>query len=138
MDPDLTPLINQLFQGGLHRNWVTISGFVILLIVHVAKKGGLKDVVAPKYVPVVSVVTGILLSIGDSFIASSTAPWYDTLLKGFIAGASATGLWELGFKHYLRKTEPPTVEPVKGAPAALPAPVPSPADPPSDPPAPSV
>ncbi len=134
MDPDLTPIINQLFQGGLHRNWVTITGFVILLIVHVAKKGGLKDIIAPKYVPVVSVATGILLSIGDSFIASSSAPWYDTLLKGFIAGASATGLWELGFKHYLRKTEPPTVEPGKDASAALPA---APA-PPADPPAPTV
>lgn len=133
MDPDLTPIINQLLQGGLHRNWVTVTGFVILFLVHVAKKGGLRDLVAPKYVPVVSVVLGILLSIGDSFIAATTAPWYDTLLKGFIAGASATGLWELGFKHYLRRTEPAMAE--SGKSDSPPSP---PASEPTTPPSPPV
>jgi hypothetical protein len=103
MDPNASPdfFINFILNGGLHRNWVSVTGFIILFAVHVAKKGGLKDIVPAKYVPVVSVALGILFSIGDNFITSSNLVWYDVLLKGFVAGASATGLWEMAFKYYL-------------------------------------
>lgn len=124
MDQTLDPLFQQLFQGDLHRNWASITGFVVLFLVHIAKKGGLSNHVPSKYVPLISVALGILLSIGDNFLSNAVSlslPWYDVLFRGFITGAGATGLWEMVFKHFL--DNPSTTPATATIPGAVPEPV---------------
>lgn len=110
----------------LHNNWTAITGFVVLVLIHILKKSGLKDKIPSKYVPTVSVLAGVFLAFGDKLLTSTSTNWYETLIQGVIAGVSATGFWELVFKHYFAEglnapqtpVTPPATQPV--APPAAP------------------
>lgn len=99
MEPDF---INAyLANPALHNNWTAITGFVVLTLVYVLKRSGFVNKLPPKYVPTVSIAFGVLLAFGDKLLTSQSAVWYQTLIQGLVAGVSATGLWELVFKHVL-------------------------------------
>ena len=83
------------------HNWSLVTGFVLVFLVHAANKFGLKAKIGSHFVPAFSVLLGIVLSVGNSFLFATHAVWYQTLSQGFLAGASATGLWELVGKHVL-------------------------------------
>lgn len=125
MDPLIDPLTNAL----LHRNWSVLTGFVIVFLVSQARKRGYTKKLDKKFLPLVSVGLGIVLSVGDSFInAAASSTLQEILVKGVVAGLSATGFWELAFKHY-KSGEPelPGASTEQGeiVPATVPAPSPA-------------
>lgn len=117
-------ITNFLSNPTLHHSWAAITGFVVLTLVYILKKSGFVQKMPSKFVPTVSVLFGVLLAFGDKLITSQTSVWYDTLIQGLVAGASATGFWELVFKHVV-----PTIP---QQPAATPEFTPMPAAPVAD------
>lgn len=124
-------ITNFLSNPTLHHSWAAITGFVVLTLVYILKKSGFAQRIPSKFVPTVSVLLGVLLAFGDKLITSQSAVWYETLIQGLVAGASATGFWELAFKHIL------VAPPAPPAPGADVPPVVQdipPTDPPASPP----
>ena len=99
-----------LADPSMHKNWVLLTGLLLMAGVHAANRYGLKEKIGAKYVPSLTVLMGTMLAIGDKFITSPELPWGDTLSQGFLAGIAATGLWELVFKNISSPT-PPTTTP---------------------------
>ena len=121
MDPQMIdPITNAL----LHKNWSAITGFVIVFLVNLAKRMGLTSKLNAKFLPLVSVGIGVVLAVGDNLINRTMAMGlHETIVRGVLAGLTATGFWELVFKHYsaavnaapgVVATNPPAV----GTPAA--------------------
>ena len=81
------------------QQWPAVVGFVIVFLIYGANRFGLQAAVGSKWIPVISVTLGILSAIGAQLILGIS--WMEAIIKGFFAGASATGLWELGLKRVL-------------------------------------
>lgn len=101
MDDLLTPLTN----GILHKNWIVITGVILVFGVRFARKAGFLAKIDPKYLPGVTMGLGVLLAMGDNLLSATTSTnWSETLVRGLMAGLSATGLWEAGLKHVDKST----------------------------------
>lgn len=88
-------LIVKAFQMGA---WPIGVGLIIMLLVWVANRFGLKEKVGEKWVPWIAAGLGILSTVGIA-LATGSLVWWQALIQGFLSGASATGFWELVFKH---------------------------------------
>jgi uncharacterized integral membrane protein len=103
---DVTLLVD-LFKDG---QWSLAIGLLLTLLVMVFRKFIVKYIPS-KYLPWVAVALGVLGSVGVGL--SAGVIWWKAILQGFIAGATASGLWELLFKHLKKKaTEEPVAPPV--------------------------
>jgi len=98
---DAAEQVSLLLKAVQDKNWSLAVGFLMMLLVFVANKFGLKDKIGSKAVPwvvmalSVSAVCGAALATG---VAVSEA-----LVQGVLAGVAAIGGWELLFKHLLTK-----------------------------------
>ena len=89
-----------LIDAYKNGQWPVVSGLIIMLIIFISNKVGLKNRVDKKFIPWISVIIGILVSIGASLIAG--IPVSIAIIQGLTAGTAAIGFWELIFKHLLK------------------------------------
>jgi hypothetical protein len=92
-------LLTSAFQSG---TWPVVAGLVILLLVWVGNRFGLKERVGAKWVPWIAAGVGVLSTVGIA-LAAGAVVWWQALLQGLVAGVVATGLWELVFKRLKRR-----------------------------------
>lgn len=112
----------------MHHQWPLAVGIGISIAVYFANRFGLQNKVPAKYVPLVAAGLGIISSIGVQLTTGIS--WEEAIGKGFTAGASAVGLWEMILKNMLPATATPTPAPVP-APTPAPAPASDPTTPPT-------
>jgi hypothetical protein len=91
-------------KGG---HWSLFFGVLLTLLVWLLDKFvKIKDKVGKAAMPWVATGLGVLGTLGIAL--SSGLPVGEALLQGFLTGASAVGLWELLFKHLMKKGSDPT------------------------------
>lgn len=90
-------LLIKAYKGG---QWPVFSGLAIMLLVFAFNKLQISKQIEKKYIPWVSVVLGLLTTVGTALIAD--VPLEMALLQGLTTGTAAIGFWELLFKHILR------------------------------------
>lgn len=100
MTPDQSSL-NDFLNALQQHNWPVVVGFVIVFLIYGANRMGLDKKIDPKLIPALSIVLGLLSAIGAQLILGIS--WTEAVTKGFMAGATATGLWETVLKHILPK-----------------------------------
>ena len=76
-----------------------VAGIILMLLVFVANKFGLKNKVGAKAIPWISLIIGVFATSGMA-LASGIAVT-DALIQGMGAGLAAVGSWETLFKHIL-------------------------------------
>lgn len=89
------------------KNWPLLAGVLIMLVLLVANKLGLKNKVNKKFIPWIGVLMAVLTSVGTMLVTG--IDWKDALVQGFLVGAAASGLWELlknQLNKWLKKKEP--------------------------------
>lgn len=75
------------------KNWPLLAGVILMLLLFLANKLGLKEKVNKKYIPWIGVIVSVLGSVGTMLITGIL--WYEAVIQGFLVGAAASGLWEL-------------------------------------------
>jgi hypothetical protein len=123
MNPDAPP-VDGLIDAIHQQHWPIVVGFVIAILIYAANHAGLQDRVGAKWIPRIAMGSGILSAIGAQLVLG--IPWEEAVSKGFLAGATATGLWETLLKDMLPKVPARAVTP---APAAAEAEAPKAATP---------
>ena len=93
--------VSLLIKAVQDKNWALAIGFLMMLLVFVANKFGLKDKVGPKAVPWVVMGLSVASVSGGALIAGVAIP--EVIMQGVLAGVAAIGGWELLFKHLLVK-----------------------------------
>lgn len=93
--------VSLLLKAVQDKNWALAIGFLMMLLVFVANKFGLKDKVGVKAVPWVVMGLSVASVSGGALIAGVAIP--EVLMQGVLAGVAAIGGWELLFKHLLAK-----------------------------------
>lgn len=83
------------------KAWPLFAGQIILLLVFILNKFGLKNKVGAKYVPIIAVVIATLSSVGGGLVMKQ--PILDAVISGLLSGVSAIGSWEVLFKHFASK-----------------------------------
>lgn len=91
--------ITVLVKAIQSKNWPVVAGIILMLLVFVANKFGLKDKVGAKAIPWVSLIIGVFATSGMA-LASGVAVT-EALIQGLSAGLAAVGSWETLFKHIL-------------------------------------
>ena len=91
--------VSALVKAIQSKNWPVVAGLILMLLVFVANKFGLKDKVGAKAIPWVSLVIGVFATSGMA-LASGVAVT-EALIQGLSAGLAAVGSWETLFKHIL-------------------------------------
>jgi hypothetical protein len=117
--PEGVKEVTFMIRAAKNGQWSLFAGFLILLLIFGANKLGLKDKVGSKALPWICVTLGVLSSIG--VMLSTGIAVDEAIAAGFMAGLSATGGWELIFKHMFKGGGSSEPEPVTAM-AATPAP----------------
>lgn len=100
MNPEESaPPVDGLVEAIQHHHWPVAVGLGITLLIYVANRAGLQKRVDKKWLPRLSIGLGILSAIAAQLALG--IPWEEALSKGFLAGATATGLWEAALQHVL-------------------------------------
>lgn len=81
-------------------HWAAFVGFALMLLVWVARKV-VPALIPTKAVPWVPTGLAMVGYVGSAL--ATDGDWKQAVVQGFIAGASAVGLWEMLFKHFLAK-----------------------------------
>lgn len=89
----------ELYKAVESKNWPLASGFLVMLLVYAFNRFGLKDKIGSKAIPWVSLVLGVLSSVGVALASGS--PLSAALAAGVTAGLAAIGSWETVFKNLL-------------------------------------
>jgi|APSaa5957512622_1039677.scaffolds.fasta_scaffold23974_3 hypothetical protein len=87
------------------KNWPLVVGLSLMLLVFVANKLGLKNLVGPKAVPWVALGIAVAGTIGTGLMAG--LGWVECILQGVLTGAAAIGGWELLKGLFSGKAEAP-------------------------------
>lgn len=111
MNPDeTTPPVDDLIAALQQHHWPVAVGLVIAFAIYTANRANLLKKVPSKYTPLVAAVLGIVSAIGAQL--ATGMGWEEAIGKGFLAGAAATGFWEMALKHFLKfPVEAPVLEP---------------------------
>ena len=91
------------------KNWPVVAGLILMMLVFLANKFGLKDKVGAKVVPWVALGVGVATTTGLALVSGTAVP--DAIWQGLAAGLAAVGSWETVFKHMLggaKEEEEPT------------------------------
>lgn len=83
------------------KNWALAVGFLMMLLVFIANKFGLKNKVGSKALPWVVMGLSVASVSGAALSAGLAIP--DAVVQGILAGVAAIGGWELLFKHIMVK-----------------------------------
>lgn len=98
--------VGALVKAARNGNWIFFTGLLIMLLIFVLNKFvKLKERLPANAVPWVSAALGIVGSIAIQL--TTGIPWGQALLQGLTAGVAAVGLWEMLFKHFLKKKAEP-------------------------------
>ena len=89
-----------LVQALKNHAWPVAVGFLLMLLVWAFNKFLKGKLTGNKWTPWIAVGVGVLGTIGIN-LAIGAVFWWESLLQGFLVGTSATGFWELLFKHFL-------------------------------------
>lgn len=120
MNPDeTTPPVDNLIDAVQQHHWPVAVGLGIALAIYAANRANLLKKVPSRYTPAVAAVLGIVSAIGAQL--ATGMGWEEALGKGFLAGAAATGFWEMALKHVLKfpvETPVPAEAPKAEAPKA--------------------
>lgn len=96
--------LNILIEAAKGGHWSLFVGMLLTLLVWLLDKFiGIRNKVGPKAMPWVAVGLGIMGTVGIGL--TSGLGIAEVLVQGFITGSSAVGLWELVFKHALKKAD---------------------------------
>ena len=93
--------VGLLIKAVQDKNWALVVGFLMMLLVFVANKFGLKDKVGVKAVPWVVMGLSVASVSGAALVAGVAIP--EVISQGVLAGVAAIGGWELMFKHLFKK-----------------------------------
>ena len=93
--------VSLLVKAVQDKNWALAVGFLMMLLVFIANKFGLKNKVGSKGVPWVVMGLSVASVAGAALTAGLAIP--EALVQGVLAGVAAIGGWELMFKHLLVK-----------------------------------
>ncbi len=93
--------VSLLVKAVQDKNWALAVGFLMMLLVFIANKFGLKNKVGSKGVPWVVMGLSVASVAGAALTAGLAVP--EALVQGVLAGVAAIGGWELMFKHLLVK-----------------------------------
>lgn len=132
MNPDPAQ-VDSLIDAIQQHHWPVAVGLGIALALYAANRANLLKEVPSKYTPAVAAVLGVLSAIGAQLATGMS--WEEAIGKGFLAGAAATGLWEMVLKHVLKfpavpapeaksSEEPASEEKITESVAPAPAPAP--------------
>lgn len=91
--------VSALVKAIQSKNWPVVAGLILMLLVFMANKFGLKDKVGAKAIPWVSLAIGVFATSGIA-LASGVAVM-EAIIQGLGAGLAAVGSWETLFKHVL-------------------------------------
>lgn len=106
---DIDEAVDAITDAFLSKNWILFAGLLLILLVHVANKIGLKDRVGTAAVPWVAAGTGVAGSIGVALVEG--VPVATAVMDGLLVGVTAIGGWEMLFKHVLGSVSPSTDTP---------------------------
>lgn len=81
------------------QDWPLAAGLIVMLLVYVFNRFGLKEKVGKKAIPYVSLAIGILSAVGIALASGSSLAV--ALEAGVLAGLAAVGSWEVLFKKIL-------------------------------------
>ena len=81
------------------QDWPLAAGFIVMLLVYVFNRFGLKDKVGAKAIPYVSMAIGILSAVGVALASGGSIA--AALEAGVLTGLAAIGSWEAVFKKFL-------------------------------------
>jgi hypothetical protein len=107
MDPNALPPTDGLMAAIQQQHWPIVAGFLITFLVYGANHAGLQAKVGAKWIPRIAIGLGVLSAIAAQLLLGIS--WQEALSKGFLAGATATGLWEVLLKDLLPKIPDKTV-----------------------------
>lgn len=121
MNPDeTTPPVADFLSAIQQHHWPVAVGLGIAIALYVANRANLLKNVPSKYTPTLAAVLGVVSAIGAQLATGMS--WEEAIGKGFLAGAAATGLWEMVLKHVLKFPEAPATVSPEAAPAPVEAP----------------
>lgn len=84
-----------------NNSWPVAVGFLLMLLVWAFNKFLKGKLSGNKWTPWIAVAVGVVGTVGAN-LALGALIWWEALIQGFLAGASATGFWELLFKHFMK------------------------------------
>ena len=87
------------------QDWPLAIGFLVMILVYIANRFGLKDKIGKKAIPYVSLAIGVLAAVGVALASGSSVAV--ALEAGVLAGLAAVGSWEVLFKKILGSSEAP-------------------------------
>jgi hypothetical protein len=91
-----------MIEAAKNGYWGIFAGLLVMLLLYILKDlVGLLKRLPTKAVPWVAAALGIVGAIAVEL--STGIHWGQALLHGFTAGATAVGLWEMLFKHFMKK-----------------------------------
>jgi hypothetical protein len=99
-DEEALSVVEELVNAAKGGQWSLVVAFVIMLLVYVVKRFGLKDKLPSKAVPWVAAGTSMAGYVAAALMVDG-AGILDAVLGGLATGAAAVGLWEMVFKHFL-------------------------------------
>jgi hypothetical protein len=101
VNPDeTTPPVDDFLSAIQQHHWPVAVGLGIAIALYVANRANLLKNVPSKYTPTLAAVLGVISAIGAQLATGMS--WEEAIGKGFLAGAAATGLWEMVLKHVLK------------------------------------
>jgi uncharacterized low-complexity protein len=106
-DEEAFDVVAQLVDAAKGGQWSLVAAFVVMLLVYVVKRFGLKDKLPSKAVPWVAAGCSMAGYVAAALMVEGAAVG-EALIGGMATGAAAVGLWEMLFKHFLgKKSEAP-------------------------------
>ena len=88
-----------LWKAIQSQDWPLAAGFLVMLLVYVFNRFGLKDKVGAKAIPYISMAIGILSAVGVALASGGSIA--AALEAGVLTGLAAIGSWEALFKKVL-------------------------------------
>lgn len=99
---DAGAMVQAAASAADHGQWAIVVGFGIMLAVWGIKKA--MPSISAKFVPWIAMGSSMAVYIANNLMQSGD--WKKSVVHGFMAGASAVGLWELVFQHVMVDKEP--------------------------------
>jgi hypothetical protein len=111
-DDAATAAVKTLIDAARNGQWSLVAALAIMLVVFIAGRLGLAKKLPKSAMPWFAAGTSILGYIAAALMVEG-ASIIDALAGGFMVGASAVGLWEMVFKHFLKNkaTSEPEMKP---------------------------